>query len=206
MPFISTKTSYAAALFAKNWWVFLLRGLLALFLGFMAFRRPVWTLGVLVLGFVVYATFEGVSALFAAIRGWSYRRDRWLLLLEAVAGIGVGILALHSPGMTAYVLILFIAVWALTTGILRIIEAVNLGDLSGGGWLAAGGLIVGGVASILLAMLVLFRPLTGALAMVTVLGIYALILGVTEIALAFSLRRLRDIESGVWRPAQPRAA
>jgi len=206
MPFISTKTSYAAALFAKNWWVFLLRGLLALFLGFMAFRRPVWTLGVLVLGFVVYATFEGVSALFAAIRGWSYRRDRWLLLLEAVAGIGVGILALHSPGMTAYVLILFIAVWALATGILRIVEAVNLGDLSGGGWLAAGGLIVGGVASILLAMLVLFRPLTGALAMVTVLGIYALILGVTEIALAFSLRRLRDIESGVWRPAQPRAA
>src|SRR5215467_2058091 len=128
----------------------------------MAFRRPVWTLGVLVLGFAVYATFEGVSALFAAIRGWSYRRDRWLLLLEAVAGIGVGILALHSPGMTAYVLILFIAVWALATGILRIVEAVNLGDLSGGGWLAAGGLIVGGVASILLAMLVLFRPLTGA--------------------------------------------
>jgi uncharacterized membrane protein HdeD (DUF308 family) len=206
MPFISAETSYAAALFAKNWWVFLLRGLLALFLGFMAFRRPVWTLGVLVLGFVVYATFEGVSSLFAAIRGWSYRRDRWLLVLEAVAGMGVGILALHSPGMTAYVLFLFIAVWALATGILRIAEAVNLGDLSGGGWLAVAGLIVGGVASIILALLVLFRPVTGALAMVTVLGIYALILGVTEIVLAFSLRALRDIESGVWRPAHPRAA
>jgi len=65
-------------------------------------------LGVLVLAFAVYATFEGVTALFAAIRGWSYRRDRWLLLLEAVAGIGVGILALHSQGMTAYVLILLL--------------------------------------------------------------------------------------------------
>ena len=208
MPLISTETSayYAGALFAKNWWVFLLRGLLALFLGFMAFRRPVWTLGVLVLGFAVYATFEGVSALFAAIRGWSYRRDRWLLLLEAVAGIGVGILALHSPGMTAYVLMLFIAVWALTTGILRIIEAVNLRDVSGRGRLAVAGLAVGGLASIILTLLVLFRPVSGALAMVTLIGIYALILGITEIALAFSLRGLRDLESGAWRPAHPRAA
>ena len=209
MPSISTETSanYSAALFAKNWWVFLLRGLLALFLGIMAFRRPVWTLRVLVLGFAVYAIFEGSSALFAALRGWSYRRDRWLLLLEAVAGIGVGILALHSPGMTAYVLILFIAVWALATGTLRIIEAVNLDDVSGKGWLAVGGLAVGGVASIILTLVVLFRPVTGAVAIMTVLGIYALILGITEIVLAFSLLGIRDLErSGAWRPAHPRAA
>jgi uncharacterized membrane protein HdeD (DUF308 family) len=209
MSLISRELSYsvAAGLFAKNWWVFLLRGLLAIFLGIMAFRRPVWTLGFLVLGFAVYATFEGVSALFAALRGWSYRRDRWLLLLEAVAGMGVGILALHSPGMTAYVLILFIAVWALATGTLRIIEAVNLDDVSGKGWLAAGGLAVGGIASIILTLVVLFRPVTGAVAMMTVLGIYALILGVTEIVLAFSLLGIRDLErSGAWRPAHPRAA
>ena len=196
---MSTDTSYpiAAGLFARSWWVFLLRGLLALFLGMMAFRQPVWTLGILVLSFAIYAIFEGVSALFAAIRGWDYRRDRWLLLLEAVAGMGVGILTLNRPGITAFVLMLFIAVWALATGILRIVEAVNLGDVSGRGWLA-----VGGVASIIFALLVQFRPLTGALTMVTVIGIYALILGVTEIVLGFSVRGRRDLErSGAWRRA-----
>ena len=197
-----TSNPGAAGLFARNWWVFLLRGLLALFLGITLFRQPGLALGVLVLGFAIYAIFEGVSALFAAIRGWSYRRDRWLLLLEAVAGIGVGILTLRRPGMTAFVLIFFIAAWALATGILRIVEAVNLDDVSGRGWLA-----VGGVASIIFAWLVLFRPLTGALAMATVIGIYALILGATEIVLAFSLRGRRDLERYEGRkPARPRAA
>jgi len=54
-----TETSYpgAAGLFARKWWVFLLHGLLALFLGIMVFRRPVLTLGVLLLGFAIYAIF-----------------------------------------------------------------------------------------------------------------------------------------------------
>jgi uncharacterized membrane protein HdeD (DUF308 family) len=197
-----TEMSNPAGLFARNWWVFLLRGLLALFLGIALFRQPGLALGVLVLGFAIYAIFEGVSALFAAIRGWSYSRDRWLLLLEAVVGIGVGILTLRRPGITGFVLIFLIAAWALATGILRIVEAVNLDNVSGRGWFA-----VGGVASIIFAWLVLFRPVTGALVMATVIGIYALILGVTEIVLAFSLRGRRDLErSGRLKPAHPRAA
>lgn len=199
-----TEMSNPAGLFARNWWVFLLRGLLALLLGIALFRQPGLALGVLVFGFAIYAIFEGVSALFAAIRGWSYSysRDRWLLLLEAVIGIGVGILTLRRPGITGLVLIFLIAAWALATGILRIVEAFNLDNVSGRGWLA-----VGGVASIIFAWLVLFRPVTGALVMATVIGIYALILGTTEIVLAFSLRGRRDLErSGGVKPAHPRAA
>jgi uncharacterized membrane protein HdeD (DUF308 family) len=197
-----TSNPGGAGLFATNWWVFLLRGLLALFLGITVFRQPGLALGVLVLGFAIYATFEGVSALFAAIRGWNYRRDRGVLLLEAAFGIGVGILTLRRPGMTAFVLIFIIAAWALATGILRIVEAVNLDNVSGRIWF-----VVAGVASIIFAWLILFRPLTGALAMATGIGIYALILGVSEIVLAFSLRSRGDLERFEGRrPAHPRAA
>jgi len=202
---MSIETSYlGAGLFARNWWVFLLRGILAIFLGIMVFRQPVLTLGVLLVGFAVYALFEGVSALFAAIQGWSFRRDRWLLLLEAVAGIGVGIMTLHRPGVTAFVLVLFMAIWALATGVLKIAEAASISEGRGRGWLA-----VGGVASVVFALLVLFRPLTGALAMVKVIGIYALILGVTELVLAFTLRSSRrdlDRSGREWTPAHPRTA
>jgi len=156
----------------------------------------------LLLGFAKCAIFEGVSALFAAILGWSYRRDRWFLLLEAVAGISLGILTVLRPAMTAFVLIFFIAAWALVTGILRIVEAVNLDNFSGRGWLA-----VGGVASVIFALLVLFRPLTGALAMATVIGVYGLVLGGTEIVLAVRLRGRRDLgRSAGQQPAHPRAA
>jgi len=201
--FMATETPYpgAAGLFARSWWVFLLRGLLALALGLMVFQRPVLTLGVLLLGFAVYAIFEGASSLFAAIRGWSYREDRWVLVLEAVAGIGVGILTLHRPGITAFVLIFFIAVWALATGVLRIVESIRLRG-SGRAWLA-----IGGVASIIFAGLVLFRPLAGALAMTKLIGIFALVLGATDIISAFTLRGGRHLDrSGAWRPAEPRPA
>jgi uncharacterized membrane protein HdeD (DUF308 family) len=197
-----TSNPRAAGLFARNWWVFLLRGLVALFLGVMIFRQPGLALSVFVLGFAIYAIFEGASALFAAVRGWNYRTDRWLLLLEALAGISVGIITLRRPGMTAFVLIFFIAAWALATGILKIVEAVNLDGVSGRGWLA-----VGGVASIIFAWLILFRPLNRALVMASVIGIYAVILGLTEIVLAFSLRGRRPLElSGRGQPAHPRAA
>jgi uncharacterized membrane protein HdeD (DUF308 family) len=201
---MATETSDpgGSGLFARNWWVFLLRGLLALLLGITVFRQPGLALGVLVLGFAIYATFEGVSALFAAIRGWSYRRDRGVLLLEAAFGIGVGILTLRRPGMTAFVLIFIIAAWALATGILRIVEAVNLDGVSGKVWFA-----VAGITSIIFAWLILFRPLTGALAMATGIGTYALILGASEIVLAFSLRSGGDLERFEGRrPAHPRAA
>src|SRR5215469_14985407 len=104
----------------------------------MVLRRTVFTRSATPPPVRAPGIFEGASSLFAAIRGWSYREDRWVLVLEAVAGIGVGILTLHRPGITAFVLIFFIAVWALATGVLRIVESIRLRG-SGRAWLAIGG-------------------------------------------------------------------
>jgi uncharacterized membrane protein HdeD (DUF308 family) len=189
-------------MFVRTWWVLLLRGLLAIALGILVLTRPALTLAAVMLGFAVYAIVEGASSLFAAIRGWSHRDDRWLLLLEAVVGISVGFVTLRTPGITAIVLIFFIAVWALATGVLRIVEAVRLRrEISGGVWLA-----LGGVASVIFALLVMLRPLAGALRMARLIGVYALILGTTEIILAFKLRGARLANRPGVSPARRRAA
>jgi uncharacterized membrane protein HdeD (DUF308 family) len=190
-------------LFVRNWWVLLLRGLLAIVLGILVFTRPAWTLAAVVLAFGVYAIVEGASALFAAITGWLHRDDRWLLLLEAVVGIGVGVVTLRTPGITAVVVIFFIAVWALATGVLRIVEGVRLRrEIPNEVWL-----VLGGVASVIFALLVMLRPLAGALAMVQVIGAYALILGMSEVMLAFKVRSARKVcPPGVWEPSHRRAA
>ena len=84
----------------------------------------------------------------------------------------------------------FIAVWALATGALRIVEGVQLRkEITGEVWL-----ILGGLASVGFDLLVLMRPLAGALAMIRVLAVYALILGLTEVLLAFELRTVRRME------------
>ena len=157
------------------------------------------------LAFGVYALVEGASDLFAAIIGWRHRDDRWLLLLEALIGIGIGIgiVALRTPGLTAIVVIFFIAAWALATGVLRIVEGARLRrEIPGEIWL-----VLGGVFSVIFALLVMTRPLAGAIALVRGIGIYALILGATEVLLAFKVRNARYIgRPGISEPSYKRVA
>ena len=182
-----------AGVFGRSWWTLLLPGIFAIVLGLLAFTRPAWSLKILVLAFGIYALVEGFSSLFTAVGGWSHRDDRWLLLLQALIGIGIGLVTLSTPGITALVLIFFIAFWALGTGVVKIIVGVRLRrEIRGEMWL-----ILGGVASVIFAMFVMMRPLVGALAMVQVIGIYALILGASEVALAFKVHRARNIPTPV---------
>ena len=202
---VPTETSSlgTAGFFRRNWWILLLRGLMAIALGILVFTRPFWTLAAVMLAFALYALVEGTSDLFAAIFGWRHRDDRWLLLLEALIGIGVGIVTLRTPGLTAIVVIFFIAAWALATGVLRIVEGLRLRqEIPGEIWL-----VLGGVFSVIFALLVMTRPLAGALTLVRVIGAYALILGTTEVLLAFKVRGARYIgRPGISEPSYRRVA
>jgi uncharacterized membrane protein HdeD (DUF308 family) len=202
---VPIESSYlgTAGFFRRNWWVPLLRGLVAIALGILAFTRPVWSLGAVMLAFAVYALIEGTSDLFAALIGWRHRDDRWMLLLEALIGIGIGIVTLRTPGITAIVVIFFIAAWALATGVLRIVEGLRLRrEIPGEIWLA-----LGGVFSVIFALLVMTRPLAGAVALVRVIGVYALILGATEVLLALKVRTARYIgRPGMSEPSYRRVA
>ena len=177
-------------LFTKNWWVLLLRGIVAMLFGILAFARPGLTLAALVLLFGFYALVDGIFSLIAAFSGWQYREDRWLLVLEGLIGLGAGFVTLRSPAITAVALIFFIAVWALATGVLRIVEAIRLRkEVSGEFWLA-----LSGILSVLFAFLVMLRPAAGALAMAWVIGWWALFMGAMLVMLSLKLRSLRRLD------------
>jgi uncharacterized membrane protein HdeD (DUF308 family) len=191
-------------LFARNWWLILLRGAVAIIFGLFALRRPGITLSALVLLFGVYALVDGAFSLFGAAIGWRHREDRWLLLLEGLIGLGVGFLTLQAPGITALALVFFIAAWALATGVLRIIAAIRLRrEISGEFWM-----VLSGIAAVVFAFLVMQRPAAGALAIVWMIGWFAIFIGAMLVMLSFKLRSLRrlDYQSGVVEPPTRRAA
>jgi uncharacterized membrane protein HdeD (DUF308 family) len=191
-----------AGLFTRNWWLVLLRGILAILFGLLAITRPVVTVAVLVLLFGVYALVDGIVSLCAAIGGWGHREDRWLLLLEGFIGIGAGFLTLRAPAITAVALIFFIAAWALGTGVLKIIAAIRLRrEISGEVWLA-----LSGIASAVFAFLVMMRPGVGAIAMAWLIGWYALFLGAMLVLLSFKLRSLRRLDQAPGGTPYRRAA
>jgi uncharacterized membrane protein HdeD (DUF308 family) len=170
---------------ARNWWAVALRGVAAVLFGVVAIVWPDITVGVLVAFFGAYALVDGVFAILAAFRATD--TDRWWHVAEGVLGILVGLIAWVYPGLTALSLLYFIAAWALVTGVLEIVAAVRLRrHIQGEVWLA-----LSGVLSVLLGILLILRPRDSALALVTVIGIYAIIFGVILVVLGLRLRGLR---------------
>jgi uncharacterized membrane protein HdeD (DUF308 family) len=176
-----------AAVFTSRWWVVLLRGLVAIVFGLLAFAWPGVTIAMLVLLFAIYAVTDGIFSLFAAIGGRSHREHRWLLALEGVVGIWAGVVMLRAPAVTATFLVFFISIWAMATGFLRIVAAIRLRkEISGERWL-----VLSGVLSVLLALMLMARPLVGLVALVWVIAGYAFLMGALQVMFGFELRRLR---------------
>ena len=169
---------------AKNWWLLLLRGIAAIIFGLLAFAWPGLTLVTLILIYGAYALVDGVLAVIAAITGGA-PGPRWWLAIIGLLGISAGLLTFLMPGVTAMVLLFFIAGWAIATGVFQIIGAIQLRKEIDNEWL----LILGGVISVLFGIGVLVAPGAGALALVWVIGFYAVIEGVLFVAFAFRLKK-----------------
>ncbi len=175
------------SLFAGRWWAVLLRGIVVLAFGVLAFAWPGVTVATLVLLFGFYALMDGIFSLVSAIGGRRHREDRWLLVLEGIVGIWAGIVTLRSPAITAVALVFFISIWAMATGFLRIVAAMRLRkEISGEVWLA-----LSGVLSVLFAFMLMLNPGIGVIALIWLIGGYALMMGVFLILLGVELRGLR---------------
>jgi uncharacterized membrane protein HdeD (DUF308 family) len=171
-------------LLTRNWWMLVVRGVLAVLFGLAAFIWPSVTLGVLVLLFGAYAFVDGVFAIVAAFRDRDRSERWWVLLIEGLAGIVAGILTFLWPDITALVLLYLIAAWAVITGILEIVAAIRLRAELEGEWL----LVLSGIASIIFGAILFVRPGAGALAVVWLIGAYAVVFGALLIALGIRLR------------------
>src|SRR5947207_4963016 len=147
---------------AHNWWALGLRGLAAVIFGLLAYFWPGLVLPVLVIIFGAYALVDGVFAVIAAVSGSRGRGMRWLVLLEGIAGIAIGIISIIWPGITALALLYFIAAWAIITGIFEIMAAVELRREITNEWF----LILSGALSVVFGVLLLLFPGEGALAVV----------------------------------------
>ncbi|ERR1051326_22082 len=103
---------------ARNWWILTVRGIISILFGLMAFAWPGLTALVLVLLFGAYALVDGITAIVHAFQMRSMTSNWWVLLIEGIAGVLLGILALVQPGITAVALLYIIAIWAVITGII----------------------------------------------------------------------------------------
>jgi uncharacterized membrane protein HdeD (DUF308 family) len=184
------------SLIARNWWAVVLRGVMAILFGVLAWTWPGVTMGALILMWGAYCFADGVLAIVSAVSG-SSGQPWWVLALEGGIGLGAAAVAFLYPGLTAIALVYLISAWAIATGILEIAAAIRLrAEIKGEFWLALAGL-----ASVAFGLLLLAQPGVGVLAIVWMIGAYAFLFGVILIALGFHLRRFKGLGDRVARVA-----
>ncbi|WP_340694004.1 HdeD family acid-resistance protein [Hyphomonas sp.] len=170
-----------------TWWAMLLRGIAAVLFGILSFAWPEISLQTLMIVFGVYVIMDGAFLVGAAFKGGVSRY--WLLLLNGVLGIGAGVIAMAWPGLTAIVLVFVIGWWAIFSGIVAIVLAIRVRREIENEWL----LILSGILSVLFGAALLIAPGAGALALIWLIALWALVFGALMIVLAFRLRKLRTL-------------
>lgn len=168
---------------ADGWWSFALRGAFALLFGIGALSYPGQTLIVLIVIFGVWALIDGLTAVLMAIG----EKKWYAYMLVGIISFLAGLVALARPDATAVALLFVIGVWALVKGVMEIVTAIQIRKEVEGEWALA----LSGVLSVLFGLFVLVRPGAGALALVSLLALYAFAHGITQLMVGFKLRRLK---------------
>ncbi len=168
----------------KSWWVYLLQGIVTALFGLAALALPLVALLSLFFLFIVFAVIVGVSRIVASLMnrqesGW------WLVLISGIASIAAGVAAFVWPLPVAVVLLYVIGVQALLFGVTALWQTVRNWHAAQEKWMT----LLRGIAAVLFGILAFFWPGATALSLAWLIGIYALIFGVSEIISSFTIRR-----------------
>lgn len=171
---------------ARYWWTTLFRGIAWIAFGLIVLALPGVSLVALTLLVGAFLLVDGVTRIISGVGGHRTSEHWWVLLLTGAAGVVVGLLTFVDPAMTALALLLYLAVWAIATGLLEIVVAIQVRhEITGEGWLVLSGLL-----SIAFGILLVVRPGVGILSVLGLVAGYAIAFGALLVVLSFRMRYL----------------
>jgi uncharacterized membrane protein HdeD (DUF308 family) len=190
-----------ASLLSRNWGWFVVRGVLAMALGTVAFLFPASALLAFTMVFAAYAGADGLLSTIAGVRSATAKEERWwALILRGLIGIAVAVLFVLMPfvATVSYALATLgvLSAWAILSGVLEIAAAIRLRKEIEGEWLLG----LSGMLSILLGLAVpvalYVNPPATILSVAWVIAIYAVVAGAALIGLGVRLRRRQAVKGG----------
>lgn len=164
-----------------------LHGIVSLVIGVIAIVWPDVTVGAFVILYAIWAFVGAAFAAMAAISpppGGSRTSTRIGQAVIAVLDVAAGLVALVWPGITALVLVVLVAAWALIIGVLQVAMAFTDGESGGERLFYA----LTGLLAVALAVAFTLRPDIGAVTIATVYGFFCIVTGVAMLVTARSIR------------------
>lgn len=166
----------------KNWWLIGVRGLLAVIFGILALASPYIVIFSLITFFAFFAVLSGFFILTLAFLGET--DNKGLRIIEGLIFLGAGIVVLLNPVSALGGIMIFIAAWAILSGLIHIVGAIRMRKVITNEWL----LILNGVISIIFGILLAGNLIQGAGVMLMVFGAFAILSGIFSIMLAFRIK------------------
>jgi len=172
-----------------RWWSYLLRGILAIIFGIILLVWPKATVLVLIVFFGCYVLVEGLITVGFAIARASKSEKFFGLLMLGLLGIIIGVITLARPGITALAILMVIAIWLVIRGFLMVVSAFEISGSAGVKWILG----LTGAAALILGILLLVFPISGAFGIVLVTGIYLIVTGLFTALASFFVKDLEGM-------------
>ncbi len=172
----------------NNWWVYLLAGILFIVTGIIVFCDPKASFISIALLFGILLFVVGIMQTVVAvssrdiIRGWGWD------LAFGIIDIILGVYFICNLTITVIALPFIFGFWLMLKGFYLFAFAFQLKDIEVKGW---GWILTGAILTIILSLLVIFHPFSGALVIVYLVGITFLVIGIFYLMLSFRLRSLK---------------
>jgi uncharacterized membrane protein HdeD (DUF308 family) len=189
------RNSMDSKIVSRIWGFLALRGVLAILFGIVALFYTGQTMLALVYVFGVFAIAGGIMSIVAAVRaGEAHQRWGWLVA-SGLLSVAAGLVAFAWPGITALAVVILVAAWAIVTGMAEIAFAFAAPETLLHPVLAG----LSGLLSVVFGVLLLVWPRDGAVTLTWLIGIYAIVYGITGLYYAFLLR---GVQHGAQRVEQ----
>lgn len=175
----------------RHWWMYLIIGVLAFFLGVFMLTNPAITYEMMTLLLGLALVIFGVIEMIVGIFSRNIFVSRAAVIIGAVLNIVLGVLLAANPGIAAITLPLILGMWMLYQSFMTISYAGDLKTFKVKGY---GLTLFCGIVLLILAVLILLRPV--AIGMMTVaiyIALSFIIYGISEIVSAFRLRSIHNI-------------
>jgi uncharacterized membrane protein HdeD (DUF308 family) len=165
---------------AVNGLVFILFGLLVIFLNDVAIKNLLRYIGMgmLVLGAILLLL--GIN---------SIRRDKAgaMVLIEAIASVAIGIALLFFPEASVSLFLLMIGIWAIIIGVIQLVIVVNLGTALKSRNIA----LINGLLTIGIGISLLFNPFQWGIFLIKMIGVLAALFGIVLVWFAMMIKSLK---------------
>ena len=183
---------------ADHWGLVVVMGALSIILGVLAVVYPGAT--ILTVG-IFFAAWLFVSGIFSLVGSFTRDGDTGSRVLTAIIGvlsIIVGFALLRTPFQSVEVFIFVLGIFWLVQGVMTFVAAFS--DKQGRNWR-----LFSGILGIIAGVIILVYPISSAVTLALIGGIWLVILGITQVIAGFRLRSARQAPTATTPTTAPTA-